>query len=194
MQRPDVITETPRLILRTWLESDVDVYDRACNTPDVMRYLGGTRSKRKVREEVRDLIDQQGDYGFTLWVMEEKDTREFLGFCGLDQLDYLDLDDENSDPKCTVKNELELGFRIRRDRWNEGFASEGASVALEWAFKELRARRVVARVARENRASRAVLTRLGMRHDFALDYWPSHSKMVVVYTTTFGEWEVRTNR
>lgn len=186
--REAIVGETRRLILRHWRENDIEAYDKHCNTQLVMKHLGGKRKRQAVEKEVRDLIAQQRDYGFTLWVVENKEDGEVLGFCGLDQLDYLDEGDENADPLCTVKNELELGFRFRADRWGKGFATEASVAALNFAFERLRAKRVVARVAKENDASRNVLRALGMRHDFGLDYWARNEKHVLVYTLEWRDW------
>ena len=155
-----------------------------------MEHLGGPRSKSVVRGEVNDFIDQQKQYGFTLWVLELRENGQFLGFCGLDQLDYLD-EPETYDPRCTVKNELELGFRIRADYWKLDYATEGGEAALGLAFGPLNAERVVARAARDNVGSRKTLVKLGMRHNFALDYWADETTQNCVYTVNWRDWADR---
>lgn len=178
------------MLLRTWRETDLEEYFRTCNTEAVMLHLGGPRTKQMVRREVADLIEQQKDYGFTLWVLEDRASEEFVGFCGLDQLDYLEVRGSSFDPGCTVKGELELGVRLREDRWNKGLATEASTAALDFAFKKLRARRVVSRAERSNAGSRTVLEKLGFFHDFGLDYWVK-DKLNLVYTITGDEWLCR---
>ena len=183
-----MIIQTPRLMLREWKEEDVEPYLETCNTEAVMAHLGGVRARSEVRQEVADLISQQRDYGFTLWVLEEKSSGAFVGFCGLDQLDYLDEGGPSYDPNCTVKGELELGFRLREDFWERGLATEASAAALLIAFEKLRARRVVSRTERENVASRRVLEKLGFLHDFGLDYWPTEKKLLLVHTMNSADW------
>ena len=183
-----LVIQTPRLLLREWTTDDIDTYVQTCNTPEVMEHLGGVRSAAEVMDEVKDLISQQRDDHFTLWVLEEKGSGDFLGFCGLDRLDYLDEPGVSYDPDCTVKGELELGFRLREDRWGRGLATEASAAALLIAFEKLRVRRVVSRAKRENLKSRGVLEKLGFFHEFALDYWSSEECLNIVYTMTKDEW------
>ena len=49
----DIKIQTDRLQLRSWRESDVDLYDRACNTPAVMRWLGDVQSREEVERDVQ---------------------------------------------------------------------------------------------------------------------------------------------
>ena len=176
---------TERLILRDWRESDFEQYFKHCETEKVMRYLGKPRSKRAVRDEIADFQAQREVHGFNYWVMERKSDGEFLGFCGLDVLDYVD-------PPCTVINELEIGWRLRADEWKKGYATEAAQAALAYAFEELLARRVVSRVDKYNRESAALMRRLGMRHEYVLDYRDGkNGPLTHVYTLAWQEWASR---
>ena len=58
--------------------------------------------------------------------------------------------------------DIEMGWSIYRRHWNKGFASEAARAALDFAVETLAADRVIAYVAKENRASMRVATKIGM--------------------------------
>lgn len=84
-----------------------------------------------------DLVGREG-----YWVGVERATGDFVGWFGLDD---------------------ELGYRIRRDRWGRGYATEGATAVLARAFAAGRPR-VTAQTMAVNTRSRRVLAKLGLRH------------------------------
>jgi len=59
----------------------------------------------------------------------------------------------------------EVGYALRKDHWGQGLACEAAGVIVDFAFTTLGLHRVVAATGPENVASRAVLDRLGFRHE-----------------------------
>ena len=58
----------------------------------------------------------------------------------------------------------ELGYRLRREAWGQGYATEGSQALLDHAFHTLGLPRVWAVTMAVNTGSRAVMSRLGMRH------------------------------
>lgn len=149
-----VICETERLNLRTWERGDGTRFKQLCNTPDVMKWLGGLQSERKLREDVAWFRECFEQFGFTLWVIERKADGEFLGFCGLDKLLY-----ETPDH---LLGEVEIGWRLREDAWGQGYATEGARVSLEFAFRVRNMERVISRAASGNEGSLRIMQKLGM--------------------------------
>src|SRR4051794_25752875 len=81
-----IVARTERLALRTWKRGDGKRYNELCNTPEVMRYLGGVQSVQALREDVAWFQDCFETYGHTLWAVERLTDGEFLGFAGLDKL------------------------------------------------------------------------------------------------------------
>ena len=67
----------------------------------------------------------------------------------------------------------ELGYRLRRQEWGHGFASEGAKALVDWGFRSACYDTIVAATMAVNQASRRVMEKVGMTHrrtDFA--EWP----------------------
>jgi RimJ/RimL family protein N-acetyltransferase len=60
---------------------------------------------------------------------------------------------------------VEVGWRLAAEHWGHGYATEGARAALQFGFERAALREIVSFAACENRASRAVMERLGMVHD-----------------------------
>lgn len=153
MRRPAIIT-TKRLRLRNWQLNDVASYRKHCNTAAVMEYLGGVVPPRSVRAEVLWYQWHQAKYGFTYWVVERKRDNMLLGFCGIIILP------EASSP---LYGKLEIGWRIRADKWRRGYAYEASAAVIDWAGWELAGETLYARIHRDNAASQALARKLGMR-------------------------------
>lgn len=160
----EIVLETERLVLRTWDEHYGRLLDKHCNTDAVMEHLGGKKLPDDHKELVDWLISQQSDYGFTYWVVETKDTQEFLGFCGLVRVD---------EPDSTVLGAVEIGYRFRSDVPRKGYATEAAQACLDRAFEdreEMDGLRVVSRTVEANTRSWKLMERIGMKRDPRLDY------------------------
>ena len=142
--------ETPRLVLRAWREADRDPFFALNSDPEVMRYLPiGTRGDSDAA--VDRMIATQAEYGHCFWAVERKPDGAFLGFCG-------------PMPARDPLNEVELGWRLRRDAWGQGYASEGARSSLDWCWANLDTSTVMAITVPANTRSRAVMERIGMRY------------------------------
>lgn len=171
MATQTVIT-TRRLRLRTWRRVDWHAFHVHCNTPDVMEWLGGVATVRRVKQEVDWYVRDQLRHGTTFWLMEKRD-KTFVGFCGLITV---------KETSSTVLGELEIGWRVDSGMWRRGFAYEAASACLKYAFEKLLRERVIARVAPGNIASRKLMEKLGMRRWPQRDYvHPADGLPLIVY-------------
>jgi RimJ/RimL family protein N-acetyltransferase len=174
--------ETARLRLRNWTPADAEPFARHTNTPAVMRWLGGVRSREDMDAIVSErFIAWQESRGHTFWVVERKEDGALLGFCGLKIAD---------DAGSPVEGELEIGWRLREDAWGQGYAREAAQASLDFAFGRLGAPRVVALTVAGNSASWGLMERLGMTRRPDLDYagpaWAESE--VIVYAIGRDEW------
>jgi RimJ/RimL family protein N-acetyltransferase len=68
------------------------------------------------------------------------------------------------DERKLVPGQAELGYRLLRRCWRQGFASEGCRELLRHAFEDLGLQRVFGRTMTVNAASRATMAAVGMRH------------------------------
>ena len=153
--------ETERLHLRDWTEADIAPFLRHTNTPAVMRWLGGVRTEAEQHELIGRMMRWQKERGFTFWVVERKADGELLGFCGLKLADT---------PGSPIEGMHEVGWRLREDVWGQGYAKEAAIAALDFAFDQIGAERVVAITFPPNAASWGLMERLGMTRRPELDY------------------------
>ncbi len=143
------VLETDRLLLREWREeSDFDEYARICADPDVMRYLGGkTFTRLEAWRHMALLVGHWHLRGFGHWAVEEKATARFIGRLGLFEPD--------------TWPGFEIGWTLAKERWGNGFATEGALRALDYAFTEMGREHVISLIHPENRGSIGVAERVG---------------------------------
>ena len=180
----EIVAETERLRLREWTEADIDPFILHTNTENVMRWLGGVKTRDFLDWVVHDrFMRWQAEHGFTFWVVERKEDGAFLGFCGLKLADGRG---------SSVAGEFEVGWRFREDAWGQGYAKEAAFAAIELAFRNCRAERVVALTVKENKGSWGLMRRLGMRRREDLDYvdadWPETMNPIIIYEIDRAAW------
>lgn len=144
---------THRLRLRQWTESDYIPFARLNADPLVMEFFPATLSAAESDRMVEKIKQHFSEHGWGLWATELKPSGEFIGFVGLNpprpELPF---------PPC-----VEVGWRLDRSFWGNGYATEAARAALDFAFGELKLEEIVAFTSVLNQKSRAVMERLGMR-------------------------------
>jgi RimJ/RimL family protein N-acetyltransferase len=178
---------TERLVLRSWLPTDVEPVTALSADPEVMRFF----PRPSTREEIARLIDRQranlGAGRPGLYAVERRDDERVLGFVGLAVPSF-----EAPFTPC-----VEVGWRLARDAWGRGYATEAATAALDHGFSALGLDGVVSFTAVANEPSRAVMRRLGMRHDPADDFdhpsiEPGHPlRRHVLYRLAAVDWQAR---
>jgi RimJ/RimL family protein N-acetyltransferase len=156
---------TRRLVLRRFTADDADLLVDLDADPVVMRYINGgsPTSRREIVDEVLPAFLSYYDRfpGCGFWAAVESASGRFLGWFHLRP----GPDDDPDEP--------ELGYRLRRDAWGEGYATEGARALIDRAFRDFGARRVHASTMAINTGSRRVMEKAGLhfvRH-FVAD-WP----------------------
>lgn len=165
--------ETSRLRLRSWQSTDVAAYAKACNTPSVMKWLGGVQSRRAVKKDIRYFGLLEASDGFTFWALELRESQRLIGFCGLLRITETD---------CPFAGAIEIGWRICESEWRKGYAFEAASRVLKFGLDDLGLREIVSRVALGNVASRGLMKKLEMQRRPVLDYVPRYeSEPLAVY-------------
>jgi RimJ/RimL family protein N-acetyltransferase len=165
MTAVDVFLETERLILRRFTMDDADLLFALDNDPDVMRFVNP--GVPVPREEIVEgtlpaflaYYERFAGYGF--WAAVEKKSGRFLGW-------FHFRPGEGAGPL-----EPELGYRLHRFAWNQGYATEGSRALIEKGFTEFGVQRVTAHAMGANIGSRRVMEKAGLRYvrTFRVD-WP----------------------
>jgi len=144
--------ETERLRLRPWTLEDLPKMMNLCGNKLVMRYFPSRLDAEKSAELLDILIRHQADHGFTYFLAEELESKAFLGFIGLKYQTF-----ESHFTPC-----IDIGWRLLPHAWGKGYATEGATACLKFAFKTLKLDQVYAMCPSENTASEKVMQRIGM--------------------------------
>lgn len=153
MHRP-IEFETQRLRLRQWRESDRRPFAAMNADPLVMEFFPTTQSRAASDSSIDMWQAQFAERGWSNWAAEIRSTSEFIGFVGL------------SIPKRLLPFSpcVEIGWRLARAHWRQGFATEAAVAALRVGFEHIALDEVVSFTSVLNVRSRAVMERIGMRN------------------------------
>jgi len=150
-----VFMETDRLVLRRFTQDDLELIVELDSDPEVKRYIDGGAAVD--REELTETLawwlgyyERYDGYGF--WAAIEKASGEFLGWFHL------------RPGAGAAPFEPELGYRLRREVWGCGYATEGSRALIDKAFAELGAERVNASTMVINSGSRRVMEKAGLRY------------------------------
>src|SRR5262249_24407065 len=145
---------------RSFRDTDLEGLAALCADPEVMRYFPETLDRAAASalgERIKAHFDR---HGFGPWSVEIKGETAYAGFVGL----MVPTFDAHFTP-C-----VEVGWRLAQRHWGQGYATEGAHVALAHGFGVLGRDEIVSMTVPANRRSRAVMERLGMRRDPADDF------------------------
>ena len=152
-----IFAETDRLILRELLLSDKNGMYELDTDPLVHKYLGNQPVvSMEQTEEAIDFIRQQyADHGTGRLAVIKKDTNEFIGWAGLKLV-------KGSYNNHT--NYYEVGYRFIQRYWGKGYATEAAQASIDYGFEGLKLHEIYAWADAGNKASRAVLEKIGLRY------------------------------
>jgi len=157
-----IIIETDRLLLRTFTELDANLIYELNLDPDVTPYTHDPVKDQAHASEILEkvIIPQSVLYNHGRWAVHLKATLEFLGWCGLKYRSEL--------------NEIDLGYRFKKEGWGKGYATEAAYASIEYGFKKIGLQRILGRAEIDNIGSWKVLEKCGMTYigDEEVDGYP----------------------
>lgn len=138
-------------MLRRLAESDAAPLLHVFGDPQVMRYGDGVQTEAWIRSWIAWVLQGYAAHGFGPLAVVEKKTGTLIGYCGLFVF-----------PDINGRPEIELGYRLVRSAWGQGFATEAAVAVRDYAFDTLGVERLVSLIDPANAASTAVARKLGM--------------------------------
>jgi RimJ/RimL family protein N-acetyltransferase len=151
------VLATERLIMRPWRDADIDPFTAICNDPVVMEFFPKLQTRDEVVASLERVNAKIATDGFGFWAVDHDD--ELIGFCGISRVGF----DAHFTPA------VEIGWRLRRDAWGHGFATEAARAAMAFGW-ERGLEEIVAFLVPNNRRSAAVAERIGMVRDLPGDF------------------------
>jgi len=150
MKDRSVISETDRIALHAPDMSHVNALAAFWSDPDTMRYIGagGVWTRDQVCARIERAIRMHDEQGMTFWTVVEKASGKVIGQGGLVPIEF-------DGP------EIELGYRLGKEYWGKGYATEIAQASAAYGFEKLDVDALVAVCSAENLASRRVLIKAG---------------------------------
>lgn len=180
----ETVAETARLRLREWGEADEASFYAVMNRPEVMRHLGGVQTPEGWNAAFQRIVGFQRDYGHTFWIVDDRESGELLGFCGIKRV--------NAPGAGDLTGKHEIGWRLRPEAWGKGVAKEAAIASMDLAFGRFGAPDVIATTVPSNIASQGLMIRLGMTRRADLDYederFGPDLNPTIVFMMTAGDW------
>lgn len=177
MSKPLPVLETDRLILRPPQREDLDAWAAFVEDAEVQRFIGGVQPRPVAWRHLCIMAGAWSIEGFSMFSVIEKSSGRWIGRLGPWQ------------PEGWPGTEV--GWGLVRDAWGKGYASEGATAAIDWAFDTLGWTEVIHTIAPENVNSQAVAKRLGST--VLRDGWlpAPHDKPTVVWGQSREQWRAR---
>jgi RimJ/RimL family protein N-acetyltransferase len=143
--------------MREWRATDRQPYAVLNADFEVMLHFPSTLTAQQSGEMIDRMTAAWAARGFGLWAVERIDTSEFIGFVGLTSPGW-----QAAFTPC-----VEVGWRLAKQQWGNGFAPEAAFAALEWGFAnvELPRDEIVSFATVANVNSQRVMQKIGMVRD-----------------------------
>ncbi len=178
-----VFFESERLIFRLWKDSDKSAFAKMNSDLKVMEFFPKTLTENESNSLYQSINEKiiENDYG--LWAVETKQEKEFIGFIGFNTPSF-----ESDFTPC-----IEIGWRLKKEAWGRGYATEGARICLAYGFIILNFREVFSFTSSLNKPSEKIMKKTGMQkvrefmHPNLED--PSPLKKHLLYKITKNEYE-----
>jgi RimJ/RimL family protein N-acetyltransferase len=172
-----VIAEAQRVVLRCFHVADLDAMAGVFGDPEVMRFGPGPRSRDWVRGWLCGCLeDYYRKWGFGLWAVVHKPDRRVIGYCGLTRFDDIG-----------GQSEIEIGYRLVREFWGRGLATEAARAVRDYAFGVLGLQRLVSIIDPHNGASLRVAEKTGLRYEKDVIFRENLRRLYVIHQADLAE-------
>ena len=157
---------TERLLLRGWTDADREPFAALNADPEVAEFFASTLDRDESDALVDRILGRWREDGFGLFAVERVADGRFLGFAGAMTLPWA------PDPFP------EIGWRLAREGWGQGYATEAAREAMRFAFEDAGIEELVSYTTVGNVRSRRVMAKLGMaRRDPSAPYDFLHPRL-----------------
>lgn len=147
--------ETNRLILRNWKNEDLHTFIKMNSDKEIMKFFPNILTKDETINFYNKINDKLNTYGYGLYACELKSNKNFIGFIGFHNTTL---------PGIINDNFIEIGWRINKIYWNNGFASEGALACIKHGFTNLNFQQIYSFTSKLNIPSQKVMKKIKMNY------------------------------
>lgn len=148
---------TARLQLRPWRDEDIEPFAAMSADPVVMEHFPALLDRQRTIEVVGRIRGHFERESWGLWAVEVPGVAPFIGFTGIARVPFW-------------PDRVEVGWRLAREYWGHGYATEAARASIDWGFANLALDEIVAMTVPDNLRSQRVMEKLGLVRDPDADF------------------------
>lgn len=184
----EYIFKSERLGFRNWLDKDLAAFVLLNSDIDVMAHFPLPLTKEESKSFMSRLKDHYSKYKFNYFAVEKLENNEFIGFIGLAHQKY----------DSIITPNIDIGWRLKKDAWGKGFATEGAKRCLKYGFEVLNIQKIISTCTINNMNSENVMAKIGMikksifNHP-KLENYPEYQKCIYYEIINPNNYENTTN-
>lgn len=145
--------KTARLGFREWRENDVEPLVDINSDEEVMAFFPKKPSLEDTRNFVKRMQSSYQRKGFCYFAVDAIEKEEFIGFIGFAEKTF----------PSDFTPAIDIGWRLKRNVWNRGLATEGAKACLDYGFNHLTLTEIIAITPLLNIQSQRVMEKIGMK-------------------------------
>ncbi|MFT4801763.1 MAG: RimJ/RimL family protein N-acetyltransferase [Flavobacteriaceae bacterium] len=149
------IIKTERLGLRNWCSTDLEPFTEMSQDEDVMSYFPKLLSKEECNDFIKRMQLHFKEFGFCYFAVDIIETGEFIGFTGMLNQNY----------KSNFTPCIDIGWRLKKSSWGNGYATEAAKSCLKYSANELNINKIYSLAPIPNNKSIAIMKKIGMTYD-----------------------------
>lgn len=170
--------ETENLILRDWEQDDINKFIKINADRDVMKFFPKILTNQETINFYNEIKKEINIFGYGLYSCELKSNKTFIGFIGFHKTNL---------PNIIENDFIEICWRLDKNFWNNGFASEGALACINHGFKNLKFDTIYSFTSKLNIPSQKVMEKINLNYlkDFGHPRVPKNSSLyphVLYYT------------
>ncbi len=151
--------ETERLVLRRWRGADCAPFAAINADPQVAYWLGGAIDRPRGDAAIDRYNACITAHGFGRWAVERRGDGALIGAVGVMPV-----------MGAYPFGGFELGWRLARAAWGQGYATEAARAALAHGLERIGLDEIIAFTSDQNLRSIGVMQRIGMVPDPSRDF------------------------
>ncbi len=150
--------KSQRLGFRIWQDSDIPLMAEINADPVVMEFFPAIKTLKETDEFIRRMQQQMAEKGYCYFAVDRLDCGVFIGFIGLSEQTF----------EAGFTPFVDIGWRLAKEEWGKGYATEGARRCLVYAFEQLQIGKVNAIAPKINLRSEKIMKKAGMQK--AMDF------------------------
>jgi len=149
--------KTSRLLLRPFIESELENVFVGLSDPEVIKYYGVSYDTLEAtKQQMQFFADLEKDGTGIWWAVCSADNKVFHGAGGLNSL-------------SKVHRKAEIGFWLMPDFWNKGIMTEALPLICNYGFDNLELHRIEAFVEAGNIICKKAIAKLGFTHEGTME-------------------------